>query len=145
MYTIGQVATMTHLPVSTLRYYDKMGLLRELNRVSGIRQFSDQQLNALRLIECLKHSGLEIKEIKQFMDWCAEGPATYEKRRALFDTQLEKIDEKIAELERTRAMIEYKRWYYEQACEVGDESFTEHLDEIMPPDIAHYYRVAHEV
>ena len=63
MYTIGQVSEMFGLPISTLRYYDKQGLFPEMERVSGIRKFSDTELEALRVIECLKKSGLEIKEI----------------------------------------------------------------------------------
>ena len=66
MYTIGQVSEMFHLPVSTLRYYDKEGLFPNLKRESGIRKFNDHELEALRMIECLKASGLEIKDIKQF-------------------------------------------------------------------------------
>ena len=64
MYTIGQVAEMFELPISTLRYYDKEGLFPEMKRVSGIRQFSEKEIEALRVIECLKRSGLEIKAIK---------------------------------------------------------------------------------
>lgn len=67
MYTIGQVSEMFDLPVSTLRYYDKEGLFSELNRTSGIRQFSENEIEALRVIECLKKTGLQIKDIKQFM------------------------------------------------------------------------------
>lgn len=67
MYTIGQVSEMFDLPVSTLRYYDKEGLFPELNRTSGIRQFSENEIEALRVIECLKKTGLQIKDIKQFM------------------------------------------------------------------------------
>ena len=73
MYTIGQVSEMFDLPVSTLRYYDKEGLFPELNRTSGIRQFSENEIEALRVIECLKKTGLQIKDIKQFMSWCMEG------------------------------------------------------------------------
>ena len=72
MYTIGQVSEMFDLPVSTLRYYDKEGLFPELNRTSGIRQFSENEIEALRVIECLKKTGLQIKDIKQFMSWCME-------------------------------------------------------------------------
>lgn len=67
MYTIGQVSEMFDLPVSTLRYYDKEGLFPELNRTSGIRQFSENEIEALRVIECLEKTGLQIKDIKQFM------------------------------------------------------------------------------
>ena len=61
MYTIGQVSERFDLPVSTLRYYDKEGLFPALTRTSGIRRFGEQELEALRVIECLKRSGLEIK------------------------------------------------------------------------------------
>ena len=54
MYTIGQVAEMFGLPISTLRYYDKQGLFPHMERVSGIRKFSDTEIEALRVIECLK-------------------------------------------------------------------------------------------
>ena len=78
MYTIGQVSEMFHLPVSTLRYYDKEGLFPNLKRESGIRKFNDHELEALRMIECLKASGLEIKGIKQFFEWCNQGSSTYQ-------------------------------------------------------------------
>ena len=67
MYTIGQVSEMFDLPVSTLRYYDKEGLFPELNRTSGIRQFSENEIEALRVIECLKKTGLQKKEINKFI------------------------------------------------------------------------------
>ena len=77
MYTIGQVSERFDLPVSTLRYYDKEGLFPDLTRTSGARRFGEQELEALRVIECLKRSGLEIREIRQFMEWCAQGSDTH--------------------------------------------------------------------
>lgn len=59
MYTIGQVSEMFNLPVSTLRYYDKEGLFPFMQRTSGIRQFSDTEIAALKLIECLKNQVLK--------------------------------------------------------------------------------------
>ena len=53
MYTIGQVSEMFSLPISTLRYYDKEGLFPQMERSSGIRRFSERELEALRVIECL--------------------------------------------------------------------------------------------
>ena len=60
MYSIGQVTEMFGLPISTLRYYDKQGLFPNMERVSGIRRFSEQEIEALRVIECLKKAGMEI-------------------------------------------------------------------------------------
>ena len=68
-YTIGQVSAQFGLPVSTLRYYDRQGLFPHMQRVSGVRKFGEQELEALRVIECLKKSGLEIKDIRRFMEW----------------------------------------------------------------------------
>ena len=73
MYTIGQVSEMFVLPVSTIRHYDKEGLFPEIQRSSGIRKFSEKELETLRVIGCMKGSGLEIRDIRQFMQWCQDG------------------------------------------------------------------------
>ena len=95
MFTIGQVSDMFHIPISTLRYYDKEGLFPGLERASGIRRFGEAELEALRVIECLKQSGLEIKDIKRFMQWCCEGSRTYPQRKALFEQQRVAVAERI--------------------------------------------------
>ena len=100
MYTIGQISEMFQLPISTLRYYDKEGLFPDLERSSGIRRFSEKEIEALRVIECLKKSGLEIKDIKLFMEWCSEGSATYQRRKELFERQKEIEQKEIAKLEK---------------------------------------------
>ena len=68
MYSIGQVAEMFGLPISTLRYYDKQGLFPNMKRASGIRRFGEQEIEALRVIECLKKAGMEIKDINVFVE-----------------------------------------------------------------------------
>lgn len=114
MYTIGQVSEMFGLPVSTIRYYDKEGLFPEIQRSSGIRKFSEKELETLRLIECLKGSGLEIMDIRQFIQWCQEGSSTYGQRRELFKKRKEIVEQEILAMKKTLAMIEFKCWYYEQ-------------------------------
>ncbi len=110
MYTIGQVSEMFGLPISTLRYYDKQGLFPGMERISGIRKFSEKELEALRVIECLKRSGLEIKDIKQFMDWCVEGAVTYPQRKELFEKQKKTVEAEIEHLSRVLDMIQFKCW-----------------------------------
>ena len=101
MYTIGQVSAMFNLPVSTLRYYDKEGFFPNLERKGNIRCFSDNELEALRIIECLKKSGLEIKDIKQFFIWVSEGKSSYEKRKKLFEARKSAVEAEIQELQKT--------------------------------------------
>ena len=121
MYTIGQVAEMFHLPISTLRYYDKEGLFPNLKRKGNIRQFSDVELEAIRVIECLKKSGLEIKDIKQFFKWVSEGSSTYANRKKLFERRKKAVEEEINALEKNLAMLKFKCWYYEKAMADGND------------------------
>lgn len=145
MYTIGQVSEMFNLPVSTLRYYDKEGLFPNLQRKSGIRAFSDNELEALRVIECLKKSGLEIKEIKQFFDWVSEGATTYHQRKELFETRKQAIEAEIKSLEKTLAMLNFKCWYYTQAISDGNETgINAMLPDKLPSEIQKLYDKAHE-
>ena len=145
MYTIGQVSEMFNLPVSTLRYYDKEGLFPFMQRASGIRQFSDNEIAALKLIECLKKSGLEIRDIKQFMEWCAQGSETYPQRHALFVQQAERVEAEIERLQKSLDMIRFKCWYYEQAMRDGSEDRVHAmLPDHLPPDIQPIYDHAHE-
>lgn len=145
MYTIGQVSEMFQLPISTLRYYDKEGLFPNMERISGIRRFQEQQIEALRLIECLKKSGLEIKDIKQFMEWCTKGSETYAQRRELFLRQKEVVEEEIARLEKTLDMLKFKCWYYEEAMKAGNEDrIHEMLPDHLPKEIQEIYDHAHE-
>ena len=144
MYTIGQVAEMFDLPISTLRYYDKQGLFPQLTRESGIRKFSDNEIEALRVIECLKKSGLEIKDIKLFMEWCAEGPATYSNRFELIHKQKERVEAEIQQLHKTLDMLRYKCWYYTQAMEDGNEDRAKALTpDGLPEDVRAAYDNSH--
>ena len=140
MYTIGQVAEMFGLPISTLRYYDKEGLFPGMRRESGIRKFGERELEALRIIECLKQSGLEIKDIKQFMAWCAEGNETYSLRRDLFLKRKNAVEEEIERMNRVLDLINYKCWYYEEALKDGNEERLRHITpEDMPEEIREAY------
>lgn len=144
MYTIGQVAEMFGLPVSTLRYYDKQGLFPELERSSGIRKFGSRELEALRLIECLKRSGMQIKDIKQFIDWCEQGPSTFALRKELFTKQKISVEEEIAHLNKVLDMLRFKCWFYEQAIVDGtDERVRKLLPDKLPPEIQKAYDHAH--
>ncbi|MGM9946571.1 MerR family transcriptional regulator [Floccifex sp.] len=144
MYTIGQVSKMFHLSISTLRYYDKEGLFPDLQRESGIRKFSENEIEALHVIECLKKTGMEIKEIKQFMDWCAMGPSTYLNRMQLFENRKQILEKQMKELEKNMAMLQFKCWYYQQAIQDGNEKHIKQmLPDHLPENIQAYYDLAH--
>lgn len=145
MYTIGQISEMFNIPVSTLRYYDKEGLFPNMKRESNIRKFDDSEIETLRIIECLKKSGMEIKDIRRYMELCSKGSSTYAERKALFEKQRESVEGEIAHLEKTLNMLKFKCWYYDQAIADGNEEhIREMLPDKLPADIQAVYDNAHE-
>lgn len=145
MYTIGQVSEMFDLPVSTLRYYDKEGLFPELNRTSGIRQFTEKEIETLRVIECLKKTGLQIKDIKLFISWCMEGSSTYLKRKELFENQKKQVEKEINELNQTLDMLNFKCWYYSEVIKDGNEDRVKSMiPDKLPNGIKSAYMNSHK-
>lgn len=144
MYTIGQVSKMFGLPISTLRYYDKQGLFPNIERTSGIRKFGDKEIESIRIIECLKRSGLEIKDIKKYMDWCKEGASTFLQRKELFEKQKKSVESEIERMNRVLDMLKFKCWFYEEAIKAGkDENLRKLLPNNLPDDIQKAYDNAH--
>ena len=115
-----------------------------MERVSGIRKFSEAEIEALRVIECLKKAGMEIKDIRQFMDWCVEGPATYPQRKAMFEAQRVHMEAELEHMNRTLDMLKFKCWYYEQAIKDGSEDRLKALiPDHLPDEIRKAYENAH--
>ena len=110
-YSIGDVAKRTGIAISTLRYYDREGFFPDMDRSSGgIRVFSEKELATLKVIECLKSSGMSIVAIREFLNWCREGDASLTKRQAMFHERLQEVEKQMEELQRTRNMIRFKCW-----------------------------------
>lgn len=145
MYSIGEISKMFQLPISTLRYYDKEGLFPHLKRVNGVRQFSESEIETLRVIDCLKKSGLEIKEIKEYMSLCSLGNTTLKQRKEIFEKQKEEVLQEMEKLQKVLSMLNYKCWYYDQAIEKKDEAYVQALSfNQFPPQIQQYYKHSHE-
>lgn len=127
-YTIGEVSKHLGISTSTLRYYESEGLLPAVERSpGGRRQFSGRDVEACRVIECLKQSGLSIKQIKDFMDMVVAGDASLSSRLELFKARKESVKQEIRALEKVLKVLEYKTWYYEQAVAAGTEAAVQAL------------------
>lgn len=125
-YTIGEVAKMMNLSISTLRYYDKEGLLPLVERTtSGIRKFSDNDIEWLNIIECLKNTGMQLKDIKTFFQWCEEGDSTIENRYKMFLERKAETEKQIELLQKSLDLINYKCNYYKIALKAGTTNIPE--------------------
>lgn len=141
-YSIGEAADITGLAASTLRYYDREGMFPDIRRGNGgIRAFSAAEIEIIRIIECLKSSGLSIREIKQFLGWCGEGDSSLKKRRDMFYERFEAVKNQMEELQKTMNIIKFKCWYYDKALAAGTEGAVKNMPaEEMPEEILAYYR-----
>lgn len=127
-YTIKQAAEMMNVTPTTLRYYDKQGLLPFMERKeSGYRVFSDTDIAMLKVIECLKKTGMSIKDIRQFSKWVLMGDDSLKERHEMFLERKRAVESQISELQETLDFINHKCWYYETAIEAGTEKI--HLKE----------------
>lgn len=122
-YSISQVAQWMNLPVSTLRYYDKVGLLSQVGRsASGHRRFQESDLERLSLIECLKGVGLTLEDIRRFVSLLEAGDDTLAQRYALFVEQEQRLLAQQQELQVMLETIRYKKWRYEAAVQAGSSA-----------------------
>jgi DNA-binding transcriptional MerR regulator len=83
--------------------------------------FKESDIDALKIIECLKATGMPIKEIKDFIDWCSDGDSTLQQRYDMFMERKANVEAQMEELKKTMEVIEHKCWYYKTALDAGTE------------------------
>lgn len=141
-YTVGEMARRLGVPASTLRYYDKEGLLPFVGRSSGgIRVFEEKDYEWLRIIECLKKTGMPLKDIREYIELAMQGDATIAQRMEMFHKQREVLRARMQELQQTMDTLEYKCWFYETAAAKGT---TEGISDVPADQIPDAVRPAWE-
>ena len=119
-YTTAKAAEKIGISAHTLRFYDKEGLLPNVGRDEhGNRRFTDNDLQWLSLLQCLKNTGMSLKDIKRFAECTTIGDDTIDERLALFERQTEDVKCQIAELKRYLKLLEYKLAFYQKAKALG--------------------------
>lgn len=120
LYTVGEMAKLLGVAPSTLRYYDNEGLLPFVERSSGgIRVFKEADYEWLKVIECLKKTGMQLKDIKTFIGMAMQGDDTIDERLTLIINQQTAVEKQMEELQETLDTLNFKRWYYETAKNAG--------------------------
>lgn len=120
VYTVGEMAKLLGVAASTLRYYDKEGLLPFVERSSGgIRMFRESDIEWLQVIGCMKKAGMSIRDIRQYIGMALQGDDTIELRLDMFRHQRQVLEQQMEELRHTMQMVDYKCWYYETAKAAG--------------------------
>lgn len=113
-YSINEVANQFGLSIHTLRYYDKEGLMPFIGRdKSGNRVFTETDLNWVAMVCCLKDTGMSIKEIKQYADWCVGGMQTIDQRKSMLADHRKLVVKQIEDLKKNLELIDSKIAVYE--------------------------------
>lgn len=112
-YTVKQMSEKMGLTTYAIRYYDNAGLIPEVERSSGnSRLFSDYNLAWLKIVHCLRSTGLPVMEVRRYIQMCREGDSTIPERAALIAAQEKKLKSQLEELNHQMEILEYKKRYY---------------------------------
>lgn len=140
LYTVGEAAKEIGVATSTLRYYDKEGILPFVERSeAGRRMFSESDVEWLRVIECLKKTGMPLHDIKGYVQLAMEGDSTLEARLELIRKRQAVVREQLDQLKETMELLNYKEWYYEQACADGT---CDNVNSLSDKDVPAKFRKA---
>lgn len=104
-FSVGEISKLTNVPIQTLRYYDKMGLLKPayINEQNNYRYYSINQFIKIDLLKQCKLMGLSLKEIEELL----KGEITADSMIKILEQQRMVLDEKIKELEAVKSYIDF--------------------------------------
>ena len=113
---ITQVSEKYGIPPDTLRYYERIGLLQPVNRTnSGVRDFSDLDLQRVEFIKCMRKAGLPVEVLVKYIDLVRQGDKTVEARKVILIEQRKLLANKMEEMQKTIDLLDYKINMYENA------------------------------
>lgn len=113
MYTIKEVAEKMEVSEHTLRFWAKSGFFPFVTRdKNNIRMFSEDDLNWVKIVKCLRSVGTESKLVKRYIDLCIVGDSTINERYEIIKATKEKALKQMEELKNQLEMLDYKEEHY---------------------------------
>ena len=114
--TIAEVSKKYGLSADTLRYYERIGLIPEVNRnKSGIRDYRSEDCRWVEFIKCMRSAGLPIEVLIEYVRMFQQGDETIEARKEILTEQRKQLIEKMEDMKKTIERLDYKIERYEQA------------------------------
>ncbi len=113
--TISEVAKKYQIPESTLRWYERVGLLPRAHRNdSGVRDYSEEEENAIVFVKCMRAAGVSVEALKEYLSLPATNEENINKRKELLRHEQEKLLKKKEDLEKALERLEYKIAHYDE-------------------------------
>ncbi|WFF00680.1 MerR family transcriptional regulator [Micromonospora sp. WMMD964] len=114
-YAPSEAARRSGFSLDTLRYYEKIGLLADVERTAGgQRVFTDDDLGWLELFRCLRDTGMPIAQMRRYAQLAREGEHTADERRELLQHHAVRVEEQMDLLQRQYEHLRAKIRYYER-------------------------------
>jgi len=113
---IAEVSEKHGLTTDTLRYYERIGLIRPVNRnTSGIRDYNEIDLRQVDFIKCMRSAGLSIEVLIEYVGLVQQGDETIEARKDILKEQREQLRDRMKEMQKTLDILDHKIEVYENA------------------------------
>ena len=133
MYTIKEVAQMMDISEHTLRFWAKSGFFPFVKRnENNIRMFSDNDLEWVKIVKCLRSVGTENKLVKRYIDLCIVGDSTIPERYEIIQTTKAKAQEQMKELTQQLSLLDYKEKFYQNLIKNNLEDSWNPMNKIQP-------------
>ncbi|WP_028811178.1 MerR family transcriptional regulator [Streptomyces flavidovirens] len=122
-YTISEVAAHTGLTAYTLRWYERIGLMPYVGRShTGQRRFRNSDLDWLAFVGKLRLTGMPVADMVRYAELLREGEHTFEERQELLESTRRDVRKRIAELQDTLAVLDYKIDFYADARRASERA-----------------------
>jgi DNA-binding transcriptional MerR regulator len=119
---IGEVSERYGISSDTLRYYERIGLIPPVNRNgSGIRDYNEIDVRWVEFIKCMRSAGLPIEALIEYIALVPQGDKTIEARKEILIEQREQLLARMAEMQKTLDMLDYKIKVYENAVLIREK------------------------
>lgn len=106
--TIKEVSEKYNISPDTLRYYEKVGIIKTVTRKNGIRQYGEKEIDNIEFVVCMRNSGISIDALVKYIKLFDKGDQTANERKQILIDERKKIKIKIDEMNKALDKLNYK-------------------------------------
>lgn len=118
MMKITEVSKRFDISTDTLRYYERIGLIPQVNRnKSGIRDYTEEDLRWVEFAKCMRSAGLQVESLIEYVALFQQGDSTAEARKQILIEQRDQLAARLKEISATVERLTYKIDSYDKLRE----------------------------
>ena len=118
--TIKEVCEKFSLTQDTLRYYERVGVIPEVNRTKGgIRDYTEEDIKWVENAVCMRSAGVPVEMLFEYVKLFREGDGTMQARRDLLVEAREEVQKNLDKYLTTMERLNYKISRYDEALKTG--------------------------